>query len=75
MADLERLKAFSPTLFLEAAVSEGNVEAIQTAEREQCDDLGCKVGEFGGHHINCYSFSYRVALKAAKLVAAREATS
>ena len=70
MTDLDRLKAFSPTLFLEAAVSEGNVEAIQTAEREQCEELGCEIGVFGGHHINCYSFSYRVAIKAATLVAA-----
>ena len=43
----------------------GTVERVRLASRlereaaDECEGLGCREG-FGGHHINCRSFSYRV---------------
>jgi len=68
MTDLERLKAFSPTLFLEAAVKAGDVEAIQQSHADHCVETGCVVGEFGGHSEGCYCFTYQLAIADAKEV-------
>lgn len=68
MTNYDRLKAFSPTLFREAAVKAGDVAALEAAELEQCEELDCQISGFGGHNINCPSFRYRLAIQQAKEV-------
>jgi hypothetical protein len=38
------------------------IAAIRAAMEKQCQSLGCQPTSFGGHHIDCRSFSYRAAI-------------
>ena len=41
---------------------EKQAKRIEKAMRRQCKVLRCNTKAFGGHHITCREFSYRLAM-------------
>lgn len=54
--------------YRQALVESGDVEALQMAQSRHCKGLGCKHDIIGGHHPDCKSLLYQIAMRKAKKV-------